>query len=89
MSDAENPPPTSGHAWTPPPPMPRNGCLTTFMILVGIILLLPGLCAVIFGVGSLTSSRYDPGFTPFIVLGLLVGFGGVMLIRAAIRRQRR
>jgi hypothetical protein len=50
---------------------------------------LPGLCAVIFGVGSLTQSQYDSGFTPFILFGLLVGFGGIMLIRAAIRGSQR
>ena len=66
-------------------PASRHGCLTALMILVGIVLLLPGLCAVIFGVGSLTAPHYDSGFTPFILVGLLVGFGGVMLIRAAIR----
>ena len=49
MSDAENPPPASPPTGMPPPP-PRNGCLTAFMALVGIVLLLPGLCAVIFGV---------------------------------------
>jgi hypothetical protein len=28
-------------------------------------------------------------FTPFILFGLLVGFGGVMMIRAALRGQPR
>jgi hypothetical protein len=88
MSDAENPAPASPPTGMPPPP-PRSGCLTAFMVLVGIVLLLPGLCAVIFGVGSLTQSHYDSGFTPFILFGLLVGFGGIMLIRAAIRGPQR
>ena len=90
MSDADSPAPTSGHAPTPPPPppQPRNGCLTAFMVLAGIVLLLPGLCAVVFGAGNLFSSHPDSGFTPFILVGLLVGFGGVMLIRAAIRGPR-
>ncbi|MEA2919640.1 MAG: hypothetical protein QOJ15_11721 [Bradyrhizobium sp.] len=52
-------------------------------------LLLPGLCAVVFGVGSLSGLRYNSGFTPFIVVSLLVGFGGIMLIRSAIRGRRR
>jgi hypothetical protein len=67
-----------------PPPLPRNGCLTALMILIGIVLLLPGLCAVIFIVGS--SSHYDPGVTPFVLIGLLAGAGGAMLIWQAIRR---
>jgi hypothetical protein len=82
MSDAVNPPPISGDALPPPP---RNGCLTAFMFLAGIILLLPGLCALIFGGMALSQPNFDSGFVPFVVFGLLVGFGGVMLIRAAIR----
>ena len=65
------------------------GCLTAFMVIVGVVLLLPGLCALVFGAGSLFSSSYDSGFTLFILFGLLVGFGGVMMIRAALRGQRR
>ena len=53
------------------------------MVIVGVVLLLPGLCALVFGAGSLFSSSYDSGFTLFILFGLLVGFGGVMMIRAA------
>ncbi len=67
------------------PPGQRNGCLTALMVIVGIILLLPGLCAIIFGVGSLTSSHPDPGITSLVMLGLLIGGGGVALIWAAIR----
>ncbi|MGZ3311069.1 MAG: hypothetical protein ACXU8R_21380 [Xanthobacteraceae bacterium] len=68
-----------------PPPQPRNGCLTAIMVIIGIILLLPGLCAIIFGVGSMTGSHFDSGLMPFILVGLAVGAGGIMLIRAAIR----
>ncbi len=46
------------------------------MVIVGVVLLLPGLCALMFGAGSLFSSSYDSGFTLFILFGLLVGFGG-------------
>jgi len=42
-----------------------------------------------FGAGSLFSSSYDSSSTLFILFGLLVGFGGVMTIRAALRGQRR
>ena len=69
----------------PPVPPPRNGCLTAFMVIVGLILLLPGLCALIFGVGSLTSGGLDSSITPFVLLGLLVGAGGVLMIRWAVR----
>ncbi len=59
------------------------------MVIVGVVLLLPGLYASVFGASSLFSSSYDSGFTLFILFGLLVGFGGVMMIRAAFRGQRR
>ena len=36
--------PPSRHA---PPPPPRSGCATALMVIVGIILLLPGLCAIL------------------------------------------
>ena len=88
MSDANTPPAPPSLPPVPPPP-PRHGCLTAFMVIVGIVLLLPGLCAIVFGVGSLSGSSYDSGFTPFVVVGLLVGFGGIMLIRAAIRGPQR
>jgi hypothetical protein len=94
MSDANIPPVPPGPPPVPPPasmpPLPpRSGWMTGFMVIVGIVLLLPGLCAIVFGVGSLSGSSYDSGFTPFIVVGLLVGFGGIMLIRAAIRGPQR
>ena len=73
----------------PTPPRPRNGFLTAFMVLAGIIMLMPGLCALGFGASGLFSSEhYESGLTPFIVVGLLVGFGGIMLIRAAIGGRR-
>ena len=92
MSNAESPPPTPDLPSAPSPagmPPPRSGCLTAFMVIVGVVLLLPGLCALVFGAGSLFSTSYDSGFTPFILFGLLVGFGGVMVIRAALRGPRR
>jgi hypothetical protein len=88
MSYGDLPPTRPEPPVSPLPPPPRHGCLTAFMVLVGIVLLLPGLCAVIFGVASLSQSRVDSGFMPFVIIGLLVGFGGVMLIRSAIRGPR-
>jgi hypothetical protein len=82
-------PPEPNDGPPPPPPTLRNGCLTAFMVIAGIILLLPGLCALIFGVGSLTSpGGFDSGFVPFILVGLIVGAVGVLMIRWAIRDPR-
>ena len=84
MSNIETSPPPLPPPPAPPPPK-RDGCATAFMVLVGVILLLPGLCAIIFGVGNLTSSHADPMITMLVLVGLLIGVGGVLLIRAAIR----
>jgi hypothetical protein len=59
------------------------------MVIAGVVLLLPGLCAAIFGVGSLIDiQHYDSMFTVPILFGLLLGFAGIMLIRAVIRGPR-
>jgi hypothetical protein len=72
-----------------PPPPPRNGCLTGILILVGCILLLPGLCALLFGGIALTEPHgFDSSFVSFIVLGLLAGALGIVIIRAATRGPR-
>lgn len=80
--------PPAGHPPSPQPP-PRSGCLTAFMVIIGIILLLPGLCALIFGGMSLTESHIDSIVMTLVMLGLAIGFGGLMLIIAAIRGARR
>jgi hypothetical protein len=72
---------------SPPPPLPpgqRDGCLTAILIVVGIILLLPGLCSLIFVFGGLVKSAEDLQF----VIGLgMVGFLGVAVIWWAVRRR--
>jgi hypothetical protein len=77
----ESPPPAPPR---PPPPAQRSGCLTALMVIAGLIMLLPGLCAIIFGVGSLTNSSVEPIVMVLVLLGLFVGFLGIMLIRAAV-----
>ena len=81
-------PPPDDPYLPPPPPPRRDGCLTAFMVIIGIILLLPGVCAVFFGVGNLTSSSPDSFVTTLVMLGLLIGAGGIALIVAAIRGRR-
>ncbi|MGY4475093.1 hypothetical protein [Bradyrhizobium sp. USDA 3364] len=77
-------PPPAATPPLPPPPR-RHGCATAFMVIFGIILLLPGLCALIFGVTMLSETRFDGAFAALVLLGLFVGVGGVILIRAAIK----
>jgi hypothetical protein len=84
MSNADAPPPS---AELPPPP--RSGWLTALMVIIGVVLLLPGVCALVFGVMTITEPHASSSIMPFVVIGLLVGFGGIMLIRAAIRGPQR
>jgi len=87
MSDEQQQPSSIFSGGMQPPPQ-RNGCATAFMVIVGIILLLPGLCALIFAGAALTERSFPSDFASFIVTGLLAGFVGVMMIRAAIRGPR-
>jgi hypothetical protein len=71
-----------------PPPRPReesNGCLTAILIVIGIILLLPGLCSLLFVFGGLVKSAGD---IQFVAVCLMVGAGVVALIWWAIRGRR-
>ncbi len=71
-----------------PPPQRRSGCLVAFMIVTGLILLLPGLCALGFGFVELTSSSSEPVVSLLVLIGLVLGGIGVGLIWSAIRGRR-
>ncbi|WP_407116001.1 hypothetical protein [Bradyrhizobium sp. LMG 9283] len=82
---------------TPPPVLPpvptprqtRSGCLTALMVMFGIIMLLPGLCALLFGGISISEGgKIDSDIAPLVFLGLVVGIGGVVLIWAAIKGRK-
>ena len=77
----------------PPPPTPplqqRSGCATAVMVIFGVVLLLPGLCALLFGAAAIAERSFPSDFFGFILMGLLAGFAGVILIRVAIRGPRR
>ena len=84
MSTIPGPPPPSPPS--PPPPEQRSGCLTAILIVIGIILLLPGLCSLLFVVGGLVKTAED---VQFVALLMMVGAAGVALIWWAIRGRRR
>jgi hypothetical protein len=73
---------------TPPAP---SGAISALMLVAGLILLLPGLCAGIFVVASAIGS---PGLAgqPAIILLWFACFaitaGGIVLIERAVRRLR-
>jgi hypothetical protein len=69
----------------PPPIQERSGCLTALMAVIGIILLLPGLCSLFLVFGGLVKNAEDFQFV--IALGM-VGCLGVAVIWWAIRRGR-
>ena len=82
---SETPPPSIPPPPPPPQPEDRNGCLTALMVVICIILLLPGLCSLLFVFGGLVKSAEDVQFV--VALGL-VGCGGIVLIWWAIRGSR-
>ncbi|MDA9506767.1 hypothetical protein XI09_19470 [Bradyrhizobium sp. CCBAU 11386] len=88
MSISDTPPP----APPGPPPAPtdkRSGRLTALMAIAGIIMLLPGLCALLFGGMSVfEGGRIASDIAPLVFLGLVVGVGGAFLIWAAIMGRR-
>jgi hypothetical protein len=74
----------------PPGPTARNPWVTALLILIGIILLLPGLCSLIFSAILITSSGSgggDSGLLSLLIFCFLVGLSGVALIVFAIRRR--
>lgn len=76
---------------TPPgvPPRPPaeegSGCLTAILIVIGIILLLPGLCSLIFVFGGLIKSAED---VQFVAVCMMIGAAGVGLIWWAVHGRR-
>jgi hypothetical protein len=89
MSDPDNPapPPTPEPPPIPAPtatPPPRSGCLTAFMVLGGVVLLLPGLCTMAFYRGG-----SDPTMSLIALISFLVAVGGIALIAFALQRTGR
>jgi len=91
MSDPNNPPGPPPPPEMPPLP-PRSGWVTALMVLVGVILLLPGLCSLIFSVMWIRSEPgyhtggYDSAALLIMLAGFAIGAAGVGAIYFAIRR---
>ncbi|WP_257167657.1 hypothetical protein [Bradyrhizobium sp. SRS-191] len=64
----------------------RSGCMSAFLFVIGVILLLPGACAVVFGYLGLQEKNWPAELTSWVVAGLAVGAGGIWLIIRAWRR---
>jgi hypothetical protein len=77
---------------TPQADMP-SGCLGIFLLVIGIILLIPGVCSVLFIIGTASGPRSsfrlnDPGLILLWVFCFAVAVGGAALVRHALRRLR-
>jgi hypothetical protein len=78
-----------------PPDLPpqnqqqRSGCLTALMAIAGIFMLLPGLCALLFGGMSVVEGGQIPSdIASLVFLGLVIGIGGIVMIWAAIMGRK-
>ena len=73
----EEPPPV------PPPQRGLGGCAMVFLVLVGVVLLLPGLCSLI----SMGMFGASGGLGLIYLLTFAVAAGGIALIRYAVRNR--
>ena len=71
----------------PPPSEPRSGCLSVLMVVAGIVLLLPGLCAIILIGLDPHEMMVDPSVLFAMVAMLAISGGGIALIWWALTRR--
>ncbi len=88
MSDSQPP----WHDPQPPDPHRRDGCVTVLIVSLGVMMLLPGLCAVL--TASLVfepapGGRLDPDSVAIWLLGAAIGAAGIAVIVREIRRTGR
>jgi Na+/H+-dicarboxylate symporter len=71
----------------PPPVPPRTlgGCASVFIALIGVILLLPGICSLVFMVASMQGSGPPGGIVGLWLFTFLLATIGGLLIGYAIR----
>jgi hypothetical protein len=71
----------------PAPPSRQGGCLSVLLALVGIVLMLPGVCSLVFVVAFVGGGGTNPGSIVGIWLfTFLLAAAGIALIVGAIRR---
>ena len=79
--------------WPPverPPPATRpSGCLAPLLGLVGIVLLLPGICSLLFMISSWSGDEMARGWGGIWVITFVIAAGGIALIRYALRNSAR
>jgi hypothetical protein len=76
---------------SPPPPPPMSGCALVLLGLVGVVLLLPGLCSlIVIGIGLSDGSlgRHLNDVIGFFLMSFVAAAGGFFLIRFVFRGGR-
>jgi hypothetical protein len=70
-----------------PPPRPQGmgGCLAAFLVLVGIVLLLPGICSLLFMGAS--GVKVGGEIAGLMLLTFAIAAGGIALIAFAVRNR--
>ena len=71
-----------------PPPTGRSGCLQAFAIIVGVILLVPGVCGIILASQDMPELARDQTALLMAVGLISLGVVGVVVIWLAIRPRR-
>jgi hypothetical protein len=61
-----------------------QGCLAAFLALLGIVMVLPGLCSLV----AILAGGGDLRFAPLFIITFVIAAGGVMLARHALRLER-
>jgi hypothetical protein len=72
----------------PPDPPPRQGiggCLAVFLVLIGVVLLLPGICSLLFMGAS--GVKIGADIAGLMLLTLAIAAGGIALIVFAVRNR--
>ena len=73
---------------TPPPNQSNGGCLQVLAILLGLVMLLPGLCGILIAGLDPHELMVDPMTLLAVLEMIAVGIGGIVLIWFALRRPR-
>ena len=73
----------SDHPTPPAPSAQRSGCMTAFLVVAGLVLLLPGLCTLIVSNGHIG----EPNVIAITEVTFGIGFFGLILLVIAVVRR--
>ncbi len=73
----------------PSHPRPRDGCMIALVVIVGAIMLLPGMCAIILVGLDPKETLRDPNWGLLMLTLVVIGAAGGALIWWAVRQGRR